>query len=591
MNFLQKFLQSLIFCFLPFMVFSQSWETKTLRTTFSKDINFNNVLGEYPRPQMVRNEWMNLNGEWQFQPGISENDSIPARALSGKIIVPFPVESSLSGINKYRSRMWYKRIFTIPESWKDKTILLNFGAVDWKTEVFINGVSIGSHTGGYDPFSFDITSKVKVGIPQEIMVRVFDPSNNGTQPIGKQWLNANGGALYSTSSGIWQTVWMEPVANNNISNLKITPNIDRSQVIVKVNTTSKDKDLRVKIIVKDGMKEVAQVIGALNTDLFIKINDPKLWSPNSPFLYDLNIKLIKKNSILDNVTSYFGMRKISIGMASGYKRILLNNKFTFQFGPLDQGYWPDGIYTAPTDSALKWDIVKMKEMGFNMVRKHAKVEPARWYYWCDKLGLVVWQDIVHNYYNKTADDQANFEDEMKRLIQTHYNSPSIIMWTVFNEGWGQYDTERVVKLAMATDTTRLVNCASGGKDAEVGHILDSHSYPNPSCLKSDTRAVVNGEFGGIALVRASHLWIPNLFYYKLVDTSDELEKYFSGFCDQIIGHIKNGLSAAVYTQLTDIEGEINGFFTYDRKVNKMSIPFVNTQVKRVISSSEDNEKP
>ncbi|MES2733799.1 MAG: PA14 domain-containing protein [Bacteroidota bacterium] len=576
-------LLTLLSC-LPLLTSAQRWQMKQapLMTPFSSNLDTNNVLGEYPRPQLTRTAWMNLNGVWQYQPGVSATDAFPTGKLASKILVPFPVESAVSGVMEHHDRLWYKRKFTLPAGWAGKKILLHFGAVDWETQVFINGQSIGNHNGGYDAFSFDITSFLTAG-EQELTVRVFDPTTDGGQPVGKQNLNP-GGIVYTPSSGIWQTVWLEPVAPTNIDQLKITPDIDKNQVTVNVKTLGASAGMQVKIIVKEGATQVAQLTGAPNSNLVLTINNPKLWSPDSPFLYDLVVTLTNSTSTVDEVGSYFGMRKISLGTARNAKRMLLNNKFTFQFGPLDQGFWPDGLYTAPSDEALKWDIVKMKEMGFNMVRKHIKVEPARWYYWCDKLGLVVWQDMPNSggeNGNKTAEQKANFEDEMRRMIDTHYNYPSIVLWVVFNEAWAQYETERVTQLAMSYDQTRLFTPGSGWWDAEVGHIKDSHSYPSPSKPESTTRAVVNGEFGGVGYLVEGHIWSPDVFQYQSVSSAQELEDVFTGFCSQIETFIQEGLSAVVYTELTDVEFEINGFITYDRKVVKL--PAAN--LKKIISGT------
>lgn len=566
---------------------AQTWQMKQapIMTPWASRIDTSHVLPEYPRPQLVREKWMNLNGIWQFQPGVSANDAFPTGKLSGKILVPFPVESAISGVMKHYDRLWYKRTFALHEEYNGRRILLHFGAVDWECEVFINGTSVGRHTGGFDPFSFDITPYLTTGM-QEIAVRVYDPTDQGGQPRGKQVLNPNG-IWYTPVTGIWQTVWLEPVAQEYIKNLKIVPDIDNGLVNITVNSSETSSGLTSEVVIKDGNMVVASFSGTVNANLRIPVPAPKLWSPDSPFLYDLVVRLKNGNTLVDSVISYFGMRKVSLGTVNGHVRILLNNKFKYQFGPLDQGWWPDGLYTAPTDSALRWDIDRMKEYGFNIARKHIKVEPDRWYYWCDKLGLLVWQDMPSGN-NNSVESRQNYEDEMRRMIENKINIPSIIMWIVFNEGWGQYDTQRVTGIAQSCDTTRLVSNASGWTDAGAGHILDSHSYPLPSCLSSSDRAVVNGEFGGIAYLSSGHIWDPNSWGYETVGSVSELEDKLVGFSQMIEGFIPKGLSASIYTQLTDVELEINGLITYDRKVIKASPSNVRKWMNRLIEMGDSS---
>lgn len=483
-----------ITCFLFFasLSYAQSWSPKkaTLMTRFAKDVNPDNVLPEYPRPQMVRNKWINLNGLWQYQPGVAENEILPEGKLSGTILVPYPVESALSGVMEHHDRLWYKRTFIIPKDWNGQRILLHFGAVDFESEVFINGKSVGIHRGGYDPFSYDITDKLTRKGPQQIVVRVFDPTDKGGFPRGKQSL-PGGEIMYTPTTGIWQTVWLEPVPLINIKDIKIIPDIDQSVLKLKINTNNTG-DVKAVVTINDGKKIIATKSGNASQEIIIPIPNERLWSPDTPFLYGLTISLKKGNKNLDEVSSYFGMRKISIEEDNGFKKMFLNNKFVFQMGPLDQGFRPDGIYTAATDEALKYDLEVIKRLGFNMVRKHIKVEPQRWYYWTDKLGLMVWQDMpsANSYSDHTPYvDTAEYRSELKRMVQTHLNSPSIVMWVLFNESQGQNNTVSLVNMVKNLDSTRLINQASGGSFFGVGDVLDIHSYPAPDYPSSTTQAL------------------------------------------------------------------------------------------------------
>lgn len=548
------------------------WQLKQapLMTDWAYQVNPTNVFPEYPRPQMQRTNWMNLNGVWQWQPGDAA-DPVPTGFLSGTILVPFCMESAISGVMEQHDRAWYKREFTVPSGWNGQRVLLHFDAVDWECEPFLNGVSLGSHRGGYDPFVYDITSYISNTGPQTLTVRVYDPTDASTAPVplplGKQRLSPSG-IWYTPCSGIWQSVWLEPVPATSIADIHLVPDIDAQRLKVNVSVFGPTNGVTVTAVAFDGASQVGSATGAPGTDFNLSVPTPKLWSPTNPFLYDLRLSLTTATGTVDTVASYFGMRKISLGTNNGIVKMFLNNQFTFQFGPLDQGYWPDGIYTPPTDLAMREDIEQSKALGFNMIRKHVKVEPPRWYYYADKLGLVVWQDMPAMSSVPGVDGQTNFESELSRLVTTHWNYPSIIVWTVFNEGWGQYDTIRVSSNVMTLDASRLVNCASGWTYYDVGHMQDSHSYPNPSCPQNATRAVVNGEFGGVGLGITNHTWAAGWGYIGAVDGADLTAK-FEDFCSQISGFVQNqGLSAAVYTQITDVETELNGLYTYDRKVCK-----------------------
>ena len=417
---------------------SYGWEPKRapLMTRFAKDVDPAAPLPDYPRPQLVRPDWLNLNGVWQYQPGAVGDATPTGRKLAGEILVPFPVESALSGVMEHHDRLWYRRTFTVPAAWAGRRTVLHFDAVDYECEPFVNGHSLGVHSGGYDAFSYDVTPLLNGAGDQELVVRVFDPTDAQGIPRGKQTLHP-GGIMYTCSSGIWQTVWLEPVAATSVGDLHVVPDIDTSVVRVTVNAVGPDAKATVHVRVADGTTEVAVVDGPAGTELALPVPNAKLWSPDHPFLYGLEVTLGT-----DHVTSYFGMRKISVGDDHGVKRLFLNNQFVFEFGPLDQGFWPDGLYTPPTEGAIKNDVEQMKAMGFNMVRKHIKVEAARWYYWTDKLGLMVWQDMPcpNSYGGRRAKppvDVPAFRDQLDKMVRSHWNSPSIVMWVTFNEGQGQ----------------------------------------------------------------------------------------------------------------------------------------------------------
>ncbi len=567
---------------------AQGWELKkaVLMTKYAQDVKPDKVLPEYPRPQLVRQKWMNLNGLWQFQPGTDSLETLPKGNLSRTILVPFPVESALSGVMEHHERLWYRKKFTVPNDWKGQEVLLHFGAVDYESEVFINGKSLGVHKGGYDPFSFDISPYLTASGQQVIAVRVFDPTDKGGFPRGKQTLNPRG-IMYTSVTGIWQTVWLEPVPKTGISDIKITPDVDQSLVRLTVNTSESLAGEAVRVTVKDGQKIVKTVNGKSNTEISVPVPNAKLWSPDQPFLYDLQISLVKGNTTTDAVTSYFGMRKISVENEDGFKKLFLNNKFLFEIGPLDQGFWPDGGYTAPTDEALKYDLQMTKNFGFNMVRKHIKVEPYRWYYWADKLGLMVWQDMpsANSYTRNTPPvDTVAYASELTRLVQTHWNSPCIIMWVIFNEGQGQHNTSGLVKMVRELDPSRVINQASGGGHFGVGDVMDIHSYPPPAApAPSATQALACGEYGGIGFVIPGHIWAQQPTYIFINNEKEYLDLYDTYANDLVMYKTSKGLSAAVYTEITDVEAELNGLLTYDRVVVKGAVEKIRTSNSNVIN--------
>ena len=543
----------------------QAWQQQKapIMTRWAKDVTPDRSHPEYPRPQLVRNDWQNLNGLWDY--AIAPKSAEKPSAYEGKILVPFPIESALSGVMKQiqpDQRLWYRRTFSIPAKWEGTRVLLHFGAVDWDAAVQVNGKDVGTHQGGFDGFSFDITDALKAG-ENEIIVGVVDPTNSGYQPRGKQVLKP-GGIFYVPTSGIWQTVWLEPVLQAHIKSIKIVPDIDKGELTLTVDGAGK-----VSASAMDGDKQIAAATGDAGQPITLKIANAKLWTPDSPFLYDLKIKLDGG----DEVASYFGMRKIALGKDDkGVTRIMLNNKFVFHMGFLDQGFWPDGLYTAPTDEALRYDIEVSKQLGMNMARKHVKVEPARWYYHCDKLGLLVWQDMPSGDNNGEA-GQKNYEKELRAMIAGFHNHPSIVMWVVFNEGWGQHDTERLTALTKQLDPSRLASNASGWTDKKCGDILDMHKYPGPGAPQwEETRAAVLGEYGGLGLAVDGHTWTEKSWGYKGMASKEALTKNYLKLM-QGVWQLRDeaGLSAAVYTQTTDVETECNGLLTYDRAIINVDI--------------------
>ncbi len=550
-----------------------------LWTKWGKEVSPDKVFPEYPRPQMVREGWVNLNGLWDFT--VLGQDAGMPTDFSRKILVPFPIESALSGVREGITddqKLWYKRSISLEKPASGKRILLHFEAVDWESEVWVNGQKAGVHKGGYDPFFFDITEYLNNQGRQEIIVGVRDAMRDG-HPVGKQALEPDDepkGIRYVQSSGIWQPVWLETVPETHIERYKIVPDIDKEQLEVTVFAVGpKTGSSEIRITAKDGSKAIASVSAKSGETVYIPVKQPKLWSPGSPFLYDLEISLNADGS-MDNVKGYFGMRKISLGKdEKGITRIMLNNAFVFQAGVLDQGYWPDGLHTPPSDAAYVFDIQVMKDYGFNLLRKHIKVESSRWYYWCDKLGMLVWQDMPSGgpKDTKTKDQKDNFDNELKNMIEKFYNHPSIVMWIPFNESWGQNDTERVVEYVYTLDKSRLVNNASGWDDHKVGDIYDIHAYPGPGfAAPEEKRAAVVGEFGGLGYDVPQHAWVAKGWGYEQYANLDILQRTYENLWKQVYDRVKNpGLSGAVYTQLCDVEGENNGLLSYDRKFYKLPL--------------------
>ena len=571
-----------------------------IMTQWGENLDPSEVLPEYPRPQMVRDQWMNLNGLWEY--AITPAEAEPDK-MDGNILVPFAVESALSGVGRAvgeNEALWYEREFTIPEEWAGQRVQLNFGAVDWKAEVYVDGAFVGEHTGGYAPFSFDVTDMLAKGKKHSLKVKVTDRTDKWFQPRGKQ-VSQPEGIWYTAVTGIWQTVWMEPVPASHIDSYYAVADIDEGTLAVTVDAALEDGDVVEVVLLADG----APVAKAEGKEVTLAVPEMRLWLPSDPYLYDLEIKVLRDGVAADLVKGYTAMRKISYAAdKDGHKRMLLNNEPLFQYGPLDQGWWPDGLYTAPSDEALAFDIEKTKEMGFNMIRKHVKVEPSRWYWHCDRLGMLVWQDMPsiadnstnvwdnRTYENGTDtpvpdDAKANYYKEWGEIMSAFKVFPCIVTWVPFNEAWGQFDTEEVVKFTRAQDPTRLINYASGGNFVKCsGDILDLHNYPHPEMYLYDKDYInVLGEYGGIGWPVEGHLWQPDRNWgYVQFKSADEVLDTYEKYADMLLDLIDDGFAGAIYTQTTDVEIEVNGLMTYDRKVVKLDMERLRAINRKVIES-------
>jgi hypothetical protein len=540
-----------------------------LATRWTAGVRADSVLPGYPRPQMVRTGWQTLNGRWDY--AIRSRNAGRPTSWSGTILVPFALESQLSGVRRpidAAHTLWYRRAFHAPRPAHGGHLLLHFGASDWETTVWVNGRRVGVHRGGYDPFTFDITRALRSSGRQEIVVSVWDPTDAGQQPRGKQ-VRTPRSIWYTAVTGLWQTVWLEEVPRVYISSIRIASDIDAGTVGIRVHAEGDHADSRVQVIVFADGRRVTERDGAVGDSLVVPIPGARLWSPDSPFLYDLRIRLSGGGS--DSVDSYVGLRRLAVERDSaGVPRLALNHRPLFEYGLLDQGWWPDGLYTAPTDAAMVHDIETARRLGFNLLRKHVKVEPARWYAACDRLGMLVWQDMPSGD-NRTPAARAEYAAELHRVVEALANHPSIVMWVPFNEGWGQFDTPKTVAWLEAHDPTRLVDNASGWTDAGVGAVRDIHAYPGPALPAADSvRAMVLGEFGGLGLPLPGHTWADsNSWGYRRFSSLDSLGDAYRALMERLRPLIGLGLSAAVYTQMSDVELEVNGIQTYDRDVVKL----------------------
>ncbi|BCY10818.1 LamG-like jellyroll fold domain-containing protein [Actinoplanes sp. L3-i22] len=562
--------------------------THRLTTPWGDKVDTRHPLPEYPRPQLTRDDWLNLNGPWEFAGATAGEQPVFGKKLGERIIVPFPVESQLSGIERRESHMFYRKLVTVPKGWKDR-VKLNFGAVDYQAKVYVNGTLVTEHTGGYTAFTADITGALRGHGPQEILVEVTDLTGPD-QPKGKQSLNP-GGIVYTPSSGIWQTVWLEPVAAVAVDEIVTTPDLAANALHVTVKSASAKAGTKVTAVARDKKgRKVGTVTGVVGAELSLPIAKPHLWTPDDPYLYDLDVTLGR-----DSVGGYFGMRSIAVQKVAGFPKLVLNGKPIFSLATLDQGFFPDGLYTAPSDAALRFDLVETKKLGFNAVRKHIKVEPARWYRHADELGLLVWQDFVSADITGTAGQQAWFSQGREMMNQLH-NSPSVIGWVVFNEGWGEWDrttTGQLAEQVKAADPTRIVNahsgvnCCSSKGDSGKGDVIDHHDYNNTDPAYPDaTRVAMDGEHGGFTLRTPGHMWpgTPAVIYSGVADKAALTAKYVDNTERFYLEAAGAELSGSVYTQITDLETELNGLWTYDRRQIKVDPAAVRAVNQRVIAA-------
>ena len=581
---------------LPMVAFAQDWKPAgdQLMSAWTNAVDPNRPLPDYPRPQLVRQVWGNLNGLWDY--AITAKDQPQPKSWEGKILVPYPVESALSGVARTigkEERLWYRTPFTIPKPWRQDNLLLHFGGVDWHAQVLVNGRVVGEHRGGYTPFLCEISDAIVEDGLQELVVSVWDPTDDGYQPRGRQMKRPRD-TWYTSVTGIWQTVWLEPVPETSISRLKIIPDVDASSIRLTVSARGPADGIQVKVQALARRELVADVSGSLEEELTLPIEEPKLWSPDDPFIYTLRVHLTDASGgVVDSVASYAGLRKISMAKDErGLNRLMLNDEPLFMFGPLDQGWWPDGLYTAPTDEAQRHDIEMTKRLGFNMARKHAKVEPDRWYFWCDFEGLLVWQDFPggdkpigpHDPdLERSPESEENFRREYREMIDLLHNHPSVVVWVPFSEGQGQFKTDEILAWTKTHDPTRLVKAPSGWADRGTGDIHSVHQHPGPAMpVPEEDRVAVSGRFGGLGLPLPGHLWQGKRTWgYRTYRTRESLWTNYQLLIRKLFPLINDGLAAAVYTQTTDVEGEVNGLMTYDRKQVKFDVKSINALNRKV----------
>jgi hypothetical protein len=586
---------------------SAEWKAADIpiMTKWGKEVTPENAWIEYPRPQLVREDWQSLNGLWEFV--VTKKGSQTPTNYEGEILVPYPIESALSGVQRdvdVEEEIWYRRSLTIPEVWEGQRILLHFEAVDWETTVWINGKEVGSHRGGYNPFSFDISDALSADQEQTLLVRVWDPQGTVFKSLGKQ---DNRAEQYTRCSGIWGSVWMEPLPSTSIESIKITASADGTVVIIP-NIEGSTDGITIRYEALDEERIVYNVRTSVDRPRTLEIRNPKTWSPQSPFLYDLNVKLIKAGEVVDEIRSYFGLRTIALQDSDLGKQMALNGEAIFQIGPLDQNYWPGGGLTPPSDEAMIWECQYLKDIGCNMVRLHIKQNPRRWYYHCDRLGLLVWQDFISAQKQKrfeqvTGAESAQWLDEQEEMMDTLHNHPSIIKWIIFNEAWGQHDTERILKWTQEKDASRIISAASGWYDlpgeSNIRDIHDYSFYPAiPALGTNPNRAVILGEVGGFAGAVPPHNWTgrsnvsgePENILFGGFDPSvprdanrkhdifrptftygEPFQIQYSQFVDSLCLLKNNGLTAVIYTQMTDMKLEENGWLTFDREVSKIEV--------------------
>ncbi|SDP94392.1 Glycosyl hydrolases family 2, TIM barrel domain [Actinopolyspora xinjiangensis] len=579
---------------------AKRWEPvePPLATPWTEQVGPNNALPEYPRPQLRRHRWKNLNGEWAYAGGTTPPDR--QRRLDERILVPYPVESGLSGIQRHDDHMLYRRSFELPSDWRDDELLLHFGAVDQEATVWVNGERVGSHRGGYTSFTLDVTDALRPGSRQQVTVAAEDINERGEHPIGKQ-TDTPGGIFYTGSSGIWQTVWIEPVSRTHLTELNITPRLDSETFHLAPEISGPDAAAVETVVSRPNGEVMSTTTTEVGTAVEAPVPSPRTWSPDDPYLYDLTVRLLDaEGRELDRVDSYAGMRSTGLVEDSrGRQRITLNGKILFQQGMLDQGFWPDGLHTPPTDEAMRHDIEQARRMGFNMLRKHIKVAPKRWYYWADRLGILVWQDMpsltarIGGTNGAPAEEaRTNFEAETKTIVDQLDSVTSLVTWVPFNEGWGEFDTARITERIERLDPSRLVdassgvNCCDSLPDTGAGDIYDDHTYVGPGTPQATAeRAAVNGEYGGLGLVERGHLWPGEPSAYEMIDSPALLTERYGQLSEALIGTIeRNGLSAAIYTQVSDVENEVNGLMTYDRKITKPDVASVRADNEAIIDA-------